>query len=523
MDGGLEDAHVDAQADSDVDASFDARVEQDAHVDAADVDAADATRSDAMSLLDGSDDASTGDAAYDGTVMTDATVDANVSCEDCVAEGPCRVATCLNGACVRQDVLDRTACDDIDAGEVTWCVSGECVAAGCGDGLVVVGEACDDGNLTNGDACSDACVGTQQVVRSSVASAPTLSGGRGLSADSTGRLLVVWAERAADFSGETETLAMPFSPAGVPLRQEPVVIHRGSQADTLATAVGLMNGWLVALRVEGTLRLRSINAAGELGVLREVESTDGLTSIALVRAGTGARAAWSRSGSIYGCRFSSQGNPTENVTTVSTSAAHPLLNNHGAPSLAVLGNRWLVAWHVNQQPPGEREWTVLWRRFDGMNALDSDERDLDVAALTLSPAIATVDGQWLLAYREISNDDASGEIFARTISFDGALSTPELQSTFDDDQDPVFESMPVVAPYSSRGALFGWYLGAGQNRAHVVGALSSSEVLASLNETLASASVNGLSMTSSAHGTWVAWVSGQALMTYLIPAPLEEP
>jgi len=78
---------------------------------------------------------------------------------DCFVEGgSCVVATCVDGECGALDLDEGSPCDLGDGG-LGACMSGLCVAAGCGDMVVDVasGEACDDGNFDYGDGCSPFC------------------------------------------------------------------------------------------------------------------------------------------------------------------------------------------------------------------------------------------------------------------------------------------------------------------------------------------------------------------------------
>ncbi|MEZ4364747.1 MAG: DUF4215 domain-containing protein [Kofleriaceae bacterium] len=93
-----------------------------------------------------------------------------VVCDDgttCGRQRVCAPAGFPGGGCVDPDQLD--ACVD-DAGAqradgtacalsagTGQCRSGVCVLAGCGDGVVDLGEACDDGNRVDDDACTNAC------------------------------------------------------------------------------------------------------------------------------------------------------------------------------------------------------------------------------------------------------------------------------------------------------------------------------------------------------------------------------
>jgi cysteine-rich repeat protein len=83
----------------------------------------------------------------------------------CASAADCADANVCNGAetCASPGTLasrcnagtpptNGTAC-----GTGLICVTGSCVSARCGDGIVSTGEQCDDGNTTNGDGCNNDC------------------------------------------------------------------------------------------------------------------------------------------------------------------------------------------------------------------------------------------------------------------------------------------------------------------------------------------------------------------------------
>ena len=73
----------------------------------------------------------------------------------CNDSNACTTDACVPpGGCVYTNVTNGTGCG---AGNI--CVSGQCVAGVCGDGVLTAatGETCDDGNKTNGDGCSSTC------------------------------------------------------------------------------------------------------------------------------------------------------------------------------------------------------------------------------------------------------------------------------------------------------------------------------------------------------------------------------
>lgn len=86
--------------------------------------------------------------------------DSLISCGELVCSAD---AVCTGDRCVPHEAL--VACDRMAEGTACMtphipagvCHFGECVAAGCGNGVVEANEACDDGNTTGGDGCSALC------------------------------------------------------------------------------------------------------------------------------------------------------------------------------------------------------------------------------------------------------------------------------------------------------------------------------------------------------------------------------
>src|SRR5262249_9179508 len=75
----------------------------------------------------------------------------------CVLGDTSAAAICATGdqlaACAGEP--DGDTCTS--AGGVGRCTRGVCVAVGCGNGVVDLGELCDDGNQTSGDGCRADC------------------------------------------------------------------------------------------------------------------------------------------------------------------------------------------------------------------------------------------------------------------------------------------------------------------------------------------------------------------------------
>lgn len=108
-----------------------------------------------------------------------------LSDDDCIPlDDECIDTYCetSSGECLVGPITDGTECVD-DLGGSGACMSGLCIAAGCGDGTLdaAAGEQCDDGNLEYGDGCSpfckpectsntecsqDVCVGVQECMTS---------------------------------------------------------------------------------------------------------------------------------------------------------------------------------------------------------------------------------------------------------------------------------------------------------------------------------------------------------------------
>src|SRR5687767_4775620 len=70
----------------------------------------------------------------------------------CVADALCASSDQI-AAC--DGIADRESCSV--GGGIGICDRGVCVAIGCGNSVVDLGEACDDGNTGGGDGCSADC------------------------------------------------------------------------------------------------------------------------------------------------------------------------------------------------------------------------------------------------------------------------------------------------------------------------------------------------------------------------------
>src|SRR5690606_16283601 len=79
----------------------------------------------------------------------------------CTEDARCSDAASWNGVEVcdleRHVCVAGTAAEDGATCETGICRSGECVGAGCGNGVLEDGEECDDGNDASGDGCENDC------------------------------------------------------------------------------------------------------------------------------------------------------------------------------------------------------------------------------------------------------------------------------------------------------------------------------------------------------------------------------
>lgn len=461
------------------------------------------------------------DASADATL--DAPMDAADPCATCLPTADCETAQCVNGACVRDVADDLSACaTDNDAGDSMWCVSGACVAATCGDGIVAPDEACDDHNDVDGDACSNQCLWQSHTVYAGGPYGADLVGGSAVAVDGQGTLVTVWYEHDTS-DGPIEVRARRMLPSGEVVDATWLAFNSSYTAAPAPVVVGLSGGgFAIALVMSGELYVRTVSATGVLGMLRKVADTLTVTGSTIAAVGTGFVVAWSKGGNLYAQRYSATGVTSGSRITVNTSVGSMLYNSHGPATIASQGDDWIIVWVRNQMPGNPVERSVYGRRFSGGTALDASEQLYSVYDKTaLTPVVIPRVNGWLVAYAQ-GTDDPSGEIYTRAVSDTGVLSDPVLESNADSGT-AVNESLPVLCAYGDDDYLLAWHLRVNQLNAHaIVGSeklgVTPVAELAQLNTGIEQSGwIDGLSCATGPAGVWATWTSDGDVHAQLVP------
>lgn len=461
-----------------------------------------------------------------GDAAVDAGADALDSCLACVADHDCDVATCVDGVCMHAVAADQSACVLVDSPELAaWCVAGECVEAGCGDGIVADDEACDDGNDTDDDACSGLCTWRGFSPIEETGSSLTLGRGRALAVDGLGTVLVAWHEKEVS-DGPTAISVRRISASGALLDDEPMVVQSSNQGTPYPAVAGLSGGgFAFAFRMDAELHVRVLSADGTLSAVRVVANTFGVGVPSIVAVGSGFVVGWSLDGGVYAQRYDANGTTLGSRITLHSSAPS-LQNLHSGIAFAADGDQWIAVWSRQQMPGAPVERSVWGRRFNAGSALDGTEQLYSTYGfIAVGHAVIARPGGWLIAFAQ-GTDDPSGEIYSRWVSTSGVAEDAVLESTTDD-VPAVTEGGPVLCGYGDLGYFLAWHLGTQQLNARAVlgtrglGATSPPE-LEQLNQVIQLGPwVSGLSCASSAAGVWVSWLSGGVAQVRLIPAPME--
>ncbi len=517
IDAAVMDVAIDAPSDAWMDAPL---VERDAGDD------------DAMVVMDAGADATEAgvDAGLDATdASADVGVDAFDPCADCVAAHDCEVAQCVDGACVRGASEDRSDCDlGDDAGDVAaWCVSGACVPAYCGDGIVYDDEACDDGNAADDDACDNTCAWNRYSVHVGDGYALTLQIGNALAVDGEGTVLVAWHERDVS-DGPTAIRVRRYAASGVLLDEMPLVVNSSIQAEPVPRVVGLSGGgFAFVYRMNAELYTRVVSADGELGMARRIADSFPANAGALGALGDGFVVAWSLNGTLYAQRYGASGTTQGSRIIVNTSAGSMGSNAHILPTIASQGDDWVVVWQRNQTPASPVDRSIFGRRFVGGMPVDmSEQLYSSLGFVSVNPVVIARPEGWLIAYTQ-GTDDPSGEIYTRAVSHQGVLDEPVIESGVD--TAAVTESLALLCAYGDDDYWVAWHLRTSQNNARSrLGSqrdgVTPVPELSQVNQQIESNGwIEGLSCVSTPHGVQVAWVSNDALITQLIPKPAGAP
>jgi cysteine-rich repeat protein len=467
--------------------------------------------------------------------------DSGPECGECVAEGECVDAVCVDGVCLQMPTDDGTSCGELVMGAPSGvCVAGSCVARGCGDGFVEPGpsdadptapprESCDDGNLSDGDACTAACEPATVVVDVSDSGAwsPELGTGqpRSVGVDGAGRVLVVYQRRISGTLGPV--LGQRFDAGGVRVG-EPLML---GAARVFPSVVGLPSGgWIVAYDGVEDFRtvavFRHVSSDGSVGPIRragvgtELDERDARVG----PHGDGFIVTFKRETMfeqrLFARRFSSVGTPLEGELAVHTApdVRHANVATDGEGD----ERRWIVVWQDDFTSP-----RVMARRYRESTPLDAvaieiaaSGREPYVVSARAPGAPATTEEdrvRWLVAAYDENvavHPITSGASFPPTIVFpppprgtDGRVTLAPRMGA------PDSSAPPLLVAYLSE-------IGTVQRRARVASttALPVDELM-TLDVALGSAQA-GVALAPSSRGTWLAWAEsgiGSPIRLFLLP------
>lgn len=371
-----------------------------------DVDASaspDAARPDAY-VVDGGRDAGP-DAAEDPDAFApDAYVaeDAGFDCTSCRVAGACEVLTCV-------DSCEYAMADDgVSCGTDMRCVAGECIAGGCGDGMLGPDEGCDDGDLDPGDGCDADCNAELLVIDESALDLPFTLGaatsinptggtpgatGMGASGvDDEGNLVVTWARGVT--SSSFELVFQRFDRSWDPIDADPVVLGTtGLRERDCPGVVPMARGWVLVWRESSTdleLRVRYmvLPPTGSVPAEREA-STDGTRNFSAVRLDDGFVIAWhvDRFPAVSRARvFDLTGRPRGDFFNLAPTGK-PMDSNLIAVNRGT-GTRWTALWDE-----GLADSRLVRREYDGATAMGAATV---VPAPPLMTHVASMVDDWLI-------------------------------------------------------------------------------------------------------------------------------
>ncbi|MEM9070444.1 MAG: hypothetical protein AAGE52_18205 [Myxococcota bacterium] len=399
-------------------------------------------------------------------------------CASCVAPSECETATCVDGECVVEPVLDTTPC-----GEVGWhCVRGICRARGCGDGYREPGpsplrEACDDANDAVGDACN-ACETTVATVASREDGYDTFLGAASVGVDDDGLGLVVW---AAEDLRETEPrlqLRAYRMERGGAIVGEALVLHPSLPlgVEIAPKVAGAGEGWAVAWLEDGQAVVRRVLRDGSVSPRRLVGT--GVRDVALARDGD-VLAFVAQPDALTLHRFDEEFLRSDATTLRSGSIQQ------------------VAAASASHGP-----WAVTWSEGDARVRARVSGRGVFEIGAGGDPSMAATAAGFAIAW-STAEVDPRGDVWVREIGVEGLGDAIAIAER------PVYaESQPSIAALGE-GWVASWHergaFGGGGLFLHGVSS-PESEVLASL--VAPPGDQGGLTLATGPDGAWVAWSAG---------------
>ncbi len=516
-DGGLPDAEMPAEDGAVAD---DAAHPEDGGVPGdADI-AADGGTSDATVPMDAGSEPDGGAASDAGLPDTDAGL-----CGLCEAADDCETATCTELGCERVRMPDGTGCTSVADG---ICVSGTCVARGCGDGYREPGpsparEGCDDGNTLDGDACDSTCTPSVLVVASRDGGEDWPSGpAPSIGVDGRGELLFVWTSRIDGAGTDEDTLAIHarrYGSAGVarPTGTDPLVIDSGIGTGWPAepTVAGLTSGgWVVVWTsptIDGDLggiAFRIVEPDGTLGPVQQAnEHTEFVQHEARVAAlSSGFVIVWTdESGTLPGdpgAAVRARLFDTSGAVAAEQPAAATRDGEQWGPTVASAGDDWLVAW--THASPGAAS-SVRARRFRG--AAPTDSADLLISGVdTAQPSAAAGPAGFGVVWTSY-DVDPTGDLSMRIVPFAGPPGAIETVASTED-----AELLPTIAMGRAMGVVLGWQqVGDRRGAAVSIRDATAPPELVALAPQLRDGLQGDLQVVATQVGAWVLWSDAGAL------------
>ncbi len=275
---------------------------------------------------------------------------------------------------------DGTAC-----GTDMFCLAGECIATGCGDGVLDPDEGCDDGDVDPGDGCDADCnaellvidesavdlpftLGAVTSINPSASGTPGASGMGASGVDDEGNLVVTWA-RTVPGSANFEIVFQRFDRSWDRVDADPVALGvTGFRERDCPGVVPMARGWVLVWREYSTdpeLRVRYmvLPPTGSAPSEREA-STDGTRNFSAVRLDDGFVIAWhvDRFPGVSRARvFDLAGRARGDAFNIAATGDPPD-SNLVAVSRGT-GTRWTALWDE-----GLSDSRLLRREYDGATA-----------------------------------------------------------------------------------------------------------------------------------------------------------
>ena len=282
-------------------------------------------------------------------------------------------------------------------------------------------ESCDDGNVTDGDGCSSLCEVSAVGMPGGTAyelAAPT-SGGPARAVDGTGAALAVWTVTpAAGSAGGGRVMGLRYDAFGAPVDAAPFIIDASVYSNAAPIVTGRAGGgWAVAF-IAGGVQLRLVALDATVGARQLVASDATAAAPDLVSLASGFVVAWAETHAssdatdpydgIRAQRYSDAGAALGTAIAVATRRD----GNQQRPTLAAIGDEWMVAWaHAPAfGEPGSP--VVRGRRFRPSAAIDAADADLSWSGAFAPALTATRAGSFALAFETLG---AGVDIAARRV------------------------------------------------------------------------------------------------------------